>query len=438
MLEALKRDAGPPLFYLLEKPFVHLAERVSFDPVGRLLPFTAALALFAGAFALEQKGARLRFLLLLASSPLFVIYAAEARAYALLSLLSLVLFCLAVRGEQNVRRLIALAAVTALALYLHYLAFFVVAALFLIVALARRWQAATAILAGTALFLPWVPVLIRQPRAALAWVEEGIGRTLAGFFSALGGAGRVVPPLGGPLPPSLFALGVAVCAILLIPLFGAARADRETQAAILFVFLVLSGITLVSLRRPIAFAGRSEMAVLPVWFWAIARASEQSRLARWGVATASLLGAASSLFLFTAPRTAPPAARIVSALTGISRKTDLVVAGGDFYLPARLASDRGELRSTVTALPRSLADHPGWFGSEAPASADYTALRRAVAHAQSGQRIFLLIPSWLRTPLLAATLRERGSLREISFSPGISLIVWTLPQGQPAVETRPR
>src|SRR5215510_12338345 len=46
--QTLRSDSGPPLFYLLERPFVILAEAVGFDPVARILPFLAILLLFAG------------------------------------------------------------------------------------------------------------------------------------------------------------------------------------------------------------------------------------------------------------------------------------------------------------------------------------------------------------------------------------------------------
>src|SRR6266581_6548378 len=79
--QALRHDSGPPLFYLLEKPFVTLGEAMGTDTLARLLPFLAALLLFAGAFSLEQRTARSCFLILLAASPFLLVYAAEARAY---------------------------------------------------------------------------------------------------------------------------------------------------------------------------------------------------------------------------------------------------------------------------------------------------------------------------------------------------------------------
>ncbi len=438
LLEALRHDSGPPAFYLLEKPFVHLAEASNLDALARLPSLAAALGLFGAAFALKGKLERLRFLLLLACFPLLLVYSAEARAYALVSLASLLLFLLAVRGEQDARRLLSLTAVTALALYLHYLALFAVAALLAIAALGGRWKTVAALLAGAVLFLPWTPVLAAQPQAALAWVEEGTARTLISFLSALGGAGRVLPPLGGPLPPFLVALGVAVAAVLTVSVIGRARSDAETRYAALFVLLVLSEIVLGSLWRSIAFPGRSEMAVLAVWLWAVCRGSQESRLARWGIAAASLVGMFGSFSLLAAPPAAPQATQIVAALNRVARKGDSVFAGADLYLPARLASERGELAATVRPLPLSLKDHPGWFAPEPPAETDEAALEKAVRQASPGQRIYLLLPSWLRTPRIAAILAVRGSTRQIPYSPGMSLVLWTLPPAVPARSPRAR
>ena len=102
LAEVLRNDSGPPLFYLLEKPFVFAAERLHLtDAAARAIPFVATLGVFAGALALPSRAARLRFTLLAAAWPLLLLYSAEARAYALLALLCLALFlCAAVVRER--------------------------------------------------------------------------------------------------------------------------------------------------------------------------------------------------------------------------------------------------------------------------------------------------------------------------------------------------
>ncbi|HEY3122471.1 MAG TPA: hypothetical protein VGK70_00240, partial [Thermoanaerobaculia bacterium] len=86
MVRILRLDSGPPLFYLLEKPFVSAAEVLALpDAAARFLPFVAIAVLFAAGRSLPP-GARLRFLWLAASSPLLLLYASEARAYGVLAL----------------------------------------------------------------------------------------------------------------------------------------------------------------------------------------------------------------------------------------------------------------------------------------------------------------------------------------------------------------
>ena len=74
LFAALENDSGPPLFYLLEKPFVLAGERLfSSDLAARILPLAATLAVFAGARTLPSRGAKLGFVLLASLSPLLLL-----------------------------------------------------------------------------------------------------------------------------------------------------------------------------------------------------------------------------------------------------------------------------------------------------------------------------------------------------------------------------
>ena len=372
------------------------------------------------------KGAsRWLFLLLAAASPLLLLYSAEARAYGLLALLSFALFLLTARAGTDTRHAVAIAVLTAAALYTHSLAIFTVGALlFLALAAGRRRQAA-ALLAGGALFLPWVPILLSQPGVALSWSQERPGPSLAGFLSALGGAGRVPAPFGPPLPPPVPALGIALALLLLALLVPRCRRDAILRGAVLFVLLVLSAILLASLWRPLAFAGRSEMTVLPVWLWALARAGEESRPVRWAGLAAVFLGAAASASLLMTPRPVPAPLAATERLAGIAREGDSVLAGAGFYLPARLASERGRLRAAVRAFPAAIAEHPGWFAPVAPREEDYAAVANALERAAPGSRVFLLLPSSYRTGRLEGLLAAKGTVREAVRSPEGVLLVWS-------------
>lgn len=424
-MEVLRTDSGPPLFYLLEKPFLSIAERLSIpDQLLRFPSLAATLGLAAGALSLPAGRSRRLFLLLSASAPLLLVYAAEARAYAVLALLDFLLFLLARRKPTTAWGDAAIVLVTALALDTHYLAIFFVGAIATTAILERRWRLVGAVSFGTVLFLPWVPVLLAQPKAATAWMREPATRSASGFLSALGGAGRIPTPLGGPLPELLVWLGVAAACLLLVTLRSPLTNQPEIRSAVLPVVLTLGSALLASTVRPLAFAGRSELAILPVWLWALSRAAEKSRAAHWGAWLVAILGITSSVFLLAAPRSAPPAQRLVETVGRFAQKGDLVVASADLYLPARLASDRGSVACPVAALPSSLAAHPGWFLPEGPSLQDWDTLSRELAGMSARRQVFLILAPWFPTSRLLAILRSSGSLQEISDPAQATLLIW--------------
>jgi len=176
---ALRLDSGPPLFYLLEMPFVRLGEMLGTDTVARALPFAAILLLFL-AGRRPETSAGPRFTALLAASPLLFFYSAEARAYALLAALSFLLF-LAVFRLRERRSAVFLAATAALLLpWVHYLGALVVAGS-VVLAYLRRRRAFALLQAAAALpFAAWLPVALRQPGQAMAWSGETLGSSAAG------------------------------------------------------------------------------------------------------------------------------------------------------------------------------------------------------------------------------------------------------------------
>ncbi|MFY9552649.1 MAG: hypothetical protein WAU32_15995, partial [Thermoanaerobaculia bacterium] len=278
LVEALRVDSGPPGFYLFEKAFAWISEAgIADDRILRAVPFLAAAALFAAARLLPGGLTRSAFVVLLSCSLLVNLYAGEARPYALLALLDLALFLLSLRGPQTPGRLAATASVAALALYTHYLGLFAVMAVAILAAADRQWRSLAALALGSALFLPWVPTLRAQPAAAVGWMHEGAVASVLGFLSALGGVGRVPAPFGAPPPRALFSASVAVGLLAAGALaLGPARKNRDVRNAAVLTVLVLAGSLAASLWRPVAFAGRTEMAVLPVWLWGLSLAAQES------------------------------------------------------------------------------------------------------------------------------------------------------------------
>jgi hypothetical protein len=310
----------------------------------------------------------------------------------------------------------------AAALYTHYLALFAVAALALLSLLSGRYRTGLALLAAFALFLPWLPVLLEQPSEALAWSRERPEAAFAGFLSALGGAGRVPAPFGPPLPPPLFFAGLLPSVALVFLLLRRPTAGEEAGRGALFVILVLAAILLASLWRPLAFAGRSEMVVLPVWLWTISAAGERSRLLRCATWATALIAAAASLFVLASPRPVSGPAQAVRLVSSALRPGDRLVAGAGFYLPARLAADRGEIAAELHPFPAEVGRHPGWFVPTAPTAEDYAAVSRATAAARA--RIFFLLPHSYRTTELLAILTGRGTLREAGAEAEGVVLIW--------------
>src|SRR5207253_4636100 len=226
-----------------------------------------------------------------------LVYAGEARAYGLLALLDFALFFLLFRGEPSFGRLAGAAALTALALWTHYLAILFVAACALLLIVRRRFASLAALCVGTLAFLPWIPVLTVQPRQATAWMREPLGDSLLAFVSSLGGAGRIPSPQGGPLPGILVTVGLLVAIALLVAVARAGRQDPECVDAAALSLLTMLLVLAASLLRPIAFAGRSELTILPIWLWSVSRAATTGVVARWATAATIAVGAVASLFL---------------------------------------------------------------------------------------------------------------------------------------------
>jgi len=426
LLSILTNDSGPPLFYVLEKPFVVAGERLLHsDVLARMLPFAATLALFAGALTLPSRPARLRFTLLAAASPLLLLYSAEARAYALLALLCFALFLLVAVARETPAALAATALLSAAALYTHYLAILAVGALVLVAAAEKRTRSALAAFAGGLTFLLWVPVLTGQPPEAVAWMRERPGELVLGILSALGGAGRVPPPLGPPLPVPLVALGAFLCLLLAGGLALRWRGEPALRRALTFLVLFFGAAVFASLGAPVGFAGRTEMAVLPVWIWAIALGAEGSRFLRVTAAAALLLAAVSSVLLVSAPRTASLPAKALDALAQDARPGDVLFAGAHFYLPARLAADRGRLALPVQPFPLDQAAHPGWSVAARLRAEDFAAVARALRTAGPDDRVFFLVPPSYGGPL-QSILGQDGVIREVVNSPPeMVLLVWS-------------
>jgi hypothetical protein len=369
-------------------------------------------------------GARRRFVFLAAASPLLLIYSAEARAYGLLAIECLALFLLAMRGEESPRRLVAAALVCAAALYTHYLAIFAAGSLTLVGLAEKRTRSALAMVVGAIPFLFWLPVMAAQPRDAVAWMHEAPSKLVTGVLSALGGGGEVPHPFGPPLPRLLVLTGAAIALVTAFGLARLWRADADARRASAFLVLFFGGVLFASLSRPVAFAGRTEMAILPVWLWIVAAAGERSRTVR--IASLATVGVAvlSSAFLLASHRERPGAAIVLERLERIARPGDVLVAGAHFYLPARLAADLGRLPIAVHAFPVEQAQHPGWSAPIALRPEDVAAVEKVLDRTAPGSRVYFgLPPSYAGA--LHRLLASRGVVEEIVRTPEVVVLSWS-------------
>ena len=221
LTEALRHDGSPPLYYAI------LHVWMQFFGSG-----TIAVRALSGVFSVAclplawrvghrvgGRTAATSFLVLLALSPFAVQYATEARMYSMAMLLVLAGgLALANLLERPSRGLsVAVALVTGALLLTHYYALYTVAAVGLVLAWyawrgeerAAARRALLSMVAGSLLFLPWVPVLLYQAaHTGAPWGRTGRGlRTVIDTLGVLVSGYRDAGPV-----PLLAAVGLITLA----------------------------------------------------------------------------------------------------------------------------------------------------------------------------------------------------------------------------------
>src|SRR5262249_25117285 len=96
-----------------------------------------------------------------------------------------------------------------------------------------------------------------------------------------------------------------------------------------------------------------------------------------------------------------------------------------FYLPARLAAERGRLAARVVPLPSELADHPGWFEPTFPGAPEEKIVAEAVASLPPGGALFFAVPPVYATPRLFAPLGPEPQLPRLMQRPGALVAAWS-------------
>jgi mannosyltransferase len=233
LTEALRHDGSPPLYYAV----LHGWMQVFGDG-------TIAVRALSGIFAVAclplawRVGKRVgghtvatSFLVLLALSPYAVQYATEARMYSMAMLLVLAGgLAIANLLERPSRGLsVAVALITGALLLTHYYALYTVAAVAVVLAWyawrGEEWagarRALVSMVAGSLLFLAWVPVLLYQAaHTGAPWGNTGRGvRTVIDTLGVLVSGYRDAGPV-----PLLLALGLIGLAV-----FGRAVGRRRFE-----------------------------------------------------------------------------------------------------------------------------------------------------------------------------------------------------------------
>ena len=226
LLDALRRDGHPPLYYLLLHGWMAVVG--DGDIAVRALSTVFALAaiplLWAAGRRAGGRWCAFATTVLYATSPFAIRYATETRMYSLVAFLA-VLGWLAVRRAEDrpsLPRLVLVAVVAGALLLTHYWSLFLLSAVVGLLVL-RAWRArgrqsaaplrlAAAVAAGGLLFVPWLPSFLAQAGSTgTPW--GGPTRPAPVFFLSLGDWG------GGDEGEAMF-LGLSLFLLALLALLG--------------------------------------------------------------------------------------------------------------------------------------------------------------------------------------------------------------------------
>jgi mannosyltransferase len=259
MVAFMRQDASFPLLFVLLKPWVALFG----DSEMALRGFSALMATIAmGVFyrlclgLLIQPAAVVGSMLLMAVSVTQIQYAREARYYALLSLLLLIMLD-AVRTWLTNRSRIAMAVLIfcgAASLYTHQISIVHIAVLNLgwlampgnVAFRDRIWPIILSNVAMAVLFLPWLGVVIEQVR----WVRASFWVEVPDRFDLL----HSLAVITGLKPIALASLGGARPAL---------SVDAHVWAGVAMVLLVITSV-LALVARPRVAGAMLIVALLPV------------------------------------------------------------------------------------------------------------------------------------------------------------------------------
>lgn len=366
-------DVHPPLYYVMLYGWGALAGRSEYAARFLSLGFdllSLALLTYAGATLFGRRVA-ITVAVLVALSPISVFYAQEARMYALLVLLTLSssLFCYRFLARGRRSDWLGYVAITALALFTHYFALFIVAFqdLFFLLRLrehpnrALRWTFAQLILALS--LLPWFLSNAGGLRAMRGEAASEPFLTAAASLVGQGWSGLAVGVTGAP--EALLPMAIATALLMLTGLV-VARRSGSGEAAFLALYLAVPFATMVAATAitPYFFA-RYLLVAAPAYYLLVGLGLNAWRpMAGTAIALAALsVGWASSLNnLYFDPSFAKPDYRaLVREINASALPEDALVLGSPLGRQIHSYYYHGSLQAHV------LFDAPGAGSAEGQA-----------------------------------------------------------------------
>ena len=335
---ALRHDGAPPAYYLLLHGWIAVFGDSDTSVRWLSAVLSTATLVLVWLWVRRRWGntAGLVAAGLLAVNPFAIRYGAETRMYALV-MLEVVVGVIVVEWawqRPTLHRLAALAALSALLLYTHYWAIYLVLAtaggLLLAARRGRRpaGQLAAAVLAGFVLWLPWVPTFLYQ--------TQHTGTPWAAAASLPAGLQVFWPNLGGPnLVMAAFGLAMLVAFLVGATVDRTPRRGPTTSWSLAFVAVatVAIGVGGAILSSSAVSTRYLAVAVPLVVVVAALGITSLAPHRRW---TALAVVGVCGLWLATVdvanPRT--PAAQVVDALAAYSEPGDVVVYCPDQLAPA--------------------------------------------------------------------------------------------------------
>jgi hypothetical protein len=335
ILQALRYDSGPPLYYFVVH-FVPVSVRAM-----RVVSLLCACVSLAAILASRSLGVT-RFLAatLLAVFPPAVLFAVDARAYAMCAMF-VTLALLALHSARPFAAALALVA----AAYCHYYG-----ALFMPLLLLRRDRKSFAAFAAACIaFAPGVALALRQPVEATGWVRGQVSPSLLAPFAQLSFAALYPGSLFRPAPLAL----VVVAFVLFVAAIVRGWNRFALMTLVPLALVLFIGVAGRSAYVPMRF--ESVLAV-PLVLWIATSLHAWTRPVRLAIAMAliviGMVVVQAGIVDHLRRRVDPY--RYAAHVAVATAERDPVVASGYLYLETL------SVRPSTIAFPAEQALHPGW------------------------------------------------------------------------------